>query len=164
MSDPIPDPIPDPEPEPTPTWEESLITDLAGLGDEFNTVLEAAGLPTLTSWYAGELRPFKLTDTPYGWFHYASGGQIEPTRRKREVGSEARFWLVLAIGGSSSEELLTRAAQMRPLLAAHLESRTWPCNAEIGGWELAGQDDDQYIDLHVLELRLTWWREIGAVA
>lgn len=144
------------------TWTETVVADLVGLGEEFNTVLGMAGLPALTRWYKGEPKPLKLGDTPYGWFHYAADHEVRQERRKQAVGSRASFLLCVVIGGATHDELIDRAAALMPRLAAHLETRSWPCNYEVGDWQLAVQDEEVHVDVYALPITLTWWRDYGA--
>lgn len=144
------------------TWAEDLITELAGLGAEFNTVLAAAELPELVDWYTGEPKPLRMDSTPFGWFHFRPGGGVTQQRTKQSVGSVAPFLLGVVIAGGTSAELMANVAGTMPRLAAHLESRTWPCSFECGDWELAAQDDQLNVDIYVMPLTLTYWRAYGS--
>lgn len=135
-----------------------------GLGDEFNAALAAAALPSLVDWYAGEPRPLRRDSTPYGWFHWRPTAGVQAVRHKQGVETRGPLLLGLVLAAGTGAELMALSANVLPRLAAVLESRSWPCNAEVGGWELAVQDADVHLDVYALPVELTWWRAYGAVA
>lgn len=146
------------------TWTEAILADLAGLNTEVNPVLAAAGLPELVDWFQGEPIPFRHDNTPYGWFHFRPTRAVGAEHQKRQVGSQAALLLAVVFGAPDGAALLDQVAGTLPRMAAVLETRTWPCNVEVGGWDLALQDDDIHLDIYAMPVNLTWWRERGAIA
>lgn len=144
------------------TWEEVIVADLESLGDELNTVLTDAGLDPLVDWLKGEPRPMRVTDTPFGWFHYRPTEGVQGKHEKSGVTGVAPMLIGLVLAAGSGEDLIDLTAGVKPRLQAHLETRAWPCNREIGGWELAVQDENQHLDIYALPIDLMWFRAYGS--